>query len=54
MLNDDYVIVGLMMSVMFFILGLIFAIMKERGSGLIAGFNFKSKEERNMMKNNWF
>src|SRR5699024_6945432 len=34
------------MAIMFFGFGIIFAIGKEKASGLIAGYNFKSKEER--------
>ena len=46
MLGNNWSLAGLIMAAMFFIFGLIFAIMKEKGAGLIAGYNFKSKEER--------
>lgn len=46
MLENEWSVAGLIMSIMFFIFGLIFAIMKEKGASLIAGYNFKSKEER--------
>lgn len=44
--ENNYVIVGIGMTIIFFIMGLIFAVMKEKASSLIAGYNFKSKEER--------
>lgn len=46
MLENNWVLAGVIMTIMFFIFGLIFAIMKEKGANLIAGYNFKSKEER--------
>ena len=46
MLDNNWVIAGITMTVMFFVFGLIFAIMKEKGAILIAGYNNKSKEER--------
>lgn len=39
-------IMCLILSVIFLILGLIFALLKEKATILISGFNFKSKEER--------
>lgn len=46
MLENTWSVAGLIMAIMFLIFGLIFAIMKEKGASLIAGYNFKSKEER--------
>lgn len=46
MLENTWGVVGLIMTIIFLIFGLIFAIMKEKGASLIAGYNFKSKEER--------
>lgn len=43
---NKYALIGLVMAIMFLGFGLLFAIMKEKGSILISGYNFKSKEER--------
>lgn len=40
------VILCSLMSLFFLILGFIFAVLKEKATCLISGFNFKSKEER--------
>lgn len=46
MLENTWGLSGIIMTIIFLILGLIFAIMKEKGTRLIAGYNFKRKEER--------
>lgn len=46
MLDNTLGVAGLVMTLMFFLFRLIFAVMKEKGASLIAGYNFKSKEER--------
>ena len=43
---NKYALIGLVMAIMFLGFGLLFAIMKEKRSILISGYNFKSKEER--------
>lgn len=44
--NSDWAIAELLMASLFFVIGFIFAVLKEKAAGLIAGYNFKSKEER--------
>ena len=46
MLENAWGLAGIIMTITFFIFGLIFAISKEKGASLIAGYNFKPKEER--------
>ncbi|HZK33372.1 MAG TPA: DUF3784 domain-containing protein [Tissierellaceae bacterium] len=46
MFENIWGMTGIMMAVMFFLFGLLFAVLKEKGASLIAGYNFKSKEER--------
>lgn len=46
MLENNWSLAGLIMALMFFVFGLIFAVMREKRASLIAGYNFKSKEER--------
>lgn len=43
---DNWVIAGVIMTALFFLIGFMFLIMKEKGASLISGYNFKSKEER--------
>ncbi|WIV13663.1 DUF3784 domain-containing protein [Proteiniborus sp. MB09-C3] len=43
MLENAWVLTGLIITITFLLLGLIFAIMKEKGVSLIAGYNFKPK-----------
>lgn len=45
-MRSEWVIAGIIMTGMYFILGFIFLVMKEKGASLISGYNFKSKEER--------
>lgn len=45
MLENAWGLAGIIMTIIFFIFGLIFAIMKEKGARLIAGYNFKPKEQ---------
>lgn len=46
MTNSDWAIACLVMSGFFACLGLVFAILKEKACCLIAGYNFKTREER--------
>ncbi len=52
MLDNVWGLTGVIMTITFFIFGLIFGIMKEKGARLIAGYSFKPrKREKNMMRN---
>lgn len=46
MFNDPLVTVSLVMTIFFFIIGLIFASLKDKACILISGYNFKSKKQR--------
>ncbi len=42
----NWIFMGLILTGIFFIMGLVFAIMKEKACVLISGYNFKSRGER--------
>lgn len=44
--NHPLVMAGLVMMMLFFMIGLIFACLKDKACILISGYNFKSKKQR--------